>query len=773
MTTERPAGHGIPAETTSLVGRRRDLARVRQLLSRAKLVTVTGPGGIGKTRLAMRTARDDAHRFPDGVRVVDLAHLQDGERLPEAVALALGLDGDCGPSPQAVLARYLADRRMLLVLDNCEHLAEHCAPLIQPLIAACPKLHVLATSRHPLGVYGEYLMDLGPLAFPDADLPPPPQTMARYASVRLFVQRASAQAGAFGHDTDSWRAAGLICARLDGIPLAIELAAAWLRVLTVQQVLERLSDCLRFPAGSACTVRHRTLHATIDRSFQLCTPGEQRTWLSLSVFRGGFDLEAAEAVCTGDDLARQDVLSGLAALVNKSVLTRDNHGGQAHYRMLETIRCYGHTRLRAQRSEADDVRQRHGDYYRNLALRAAADWFSPHQSLWFARLRRNHANLREAVEFGLSTPGQVQGVLELAASLWSHRLGRGGLEEERHWLIRALAADTTPTPARARALWADGWLALLRGDSANATARLTECRAIADDLDHAPSLAHAGQLAGLVALFRDDYSRAIPLLEDTLERHRAAGDLTGQWTTLFLLTVACCLSKDERAADYGRQSLALCDTHGALWSRCYALWALGLQRWLTADLPGATAALKDALRIGTPSHNLFAVTQCLEVLAWIAAENGSGAHAATLLGAAQELWQRIGVATPVLGRLLDHRAACERRLRYELDGRQLADAVRAGAELTVPQAIDLALGWAPDWNMAPATEPSRSLPTLTTRESQVAELIAEGLSDRQIAARLVLSPRTIEGHVQRILAKLDFTSRVQIATWTIGHRAAD
>ncbi|WP_395293036.1 ATP-binding protein [Kitasatospora hibisci] len=770
MHLTRPGEQAIPAETNSLVGRSRELARARRLLTRSRLVTVTGPAGIGKTRLALRTARDLQPAFPDGTRLIDLALLQDGDRLAQTLGLALGVDHEATtPDPLTPLVRHLADRHLLLVLDNCEHLTEQCAPLIHTLLTTAPGLRVLATSRHRLGVYGEHILDLPPLATPDAEHLPRPDALTRYAAVRLFVHRARAVLGGFPHGEDEWTAAGHICARLDGIPLAIELAASWMRVLPVRQILDRLDACphLPTPTGGAVPERHRTLHAAIDSSHHLCTPRERHLWTALSVFRGGFDLAAAEAVCHGEDLPRHAVLRTLAALMDKSVLTREQHSGEPRYRMLETLRHYGLARLREQGREAD-TRRRHRDHYRDLAARAEADWFSPRQSAWFARLRQDHANIRSAVEFGLTSPTEAQGALELVAALWSHRFGHGCLEEERHWLDRTLVLGTTPTPARAKALWADGWLALLRGDAPTAAVRLAECRAIADRVDHGPTHALADQLAGLSALFRDDFAQAVELLHRALDHHTATGDPGAQWTTLFLLAVACTLAADPRARHYADRGLALCDTHHAQWSRRYALWVIGLQRWLVADLDGARAALKDALRVEEPGHNLFATAQTLEVLAWTAAQAGSAGDGAVLLGAAQAVWERIGVVPRALGRLLNHRDACRTLLRRHLAEEQLAGAERTGAEMSLAQAVAFAL----DREPAPPAEVAPGRSPLTAREQQVVDLLTEGLTDKQIAARLVLSPRTVEGHVQRVMTKLHVSSRLQIAAWAFGLRAA-
>ncbi|MEU8780814.1 LuxR C-terminal-related transcriptional regulator [Streptomyces sp. NPDC048637] len=772
----------VPAEVTSFVGRRSELRSARHLLTRTRLLTLTGAGGIGKTRLAIRLASEVRRSFPGGAWVVDLAPLEDGDLLAQTVLAALGFDHDATRPALSALAGHLADRQLLLVLDNCEHLLDPCALLTHTLLAAAPGLQVLATSRQALGIDGECLLAIEPLSTPAPDRLPPPDSEARYEAVQLFADRAAAVLPAFTVGAHNRVTVARICHRLDGIPLAVELAAARLRALSLEQILVRLDDRfgLLTQGSRAALPRRQTLRAAIDWSFELCTAHEQRLWMCLSVFSGGFDLEAAEAVCAGalcaealsagEDTVPARILDGVAGLVDKSVLTREEHPGRVRFRMLETIRQYGRDHLR-DRGEERAVRRRHRDYYQQLAARAEAEWFGPQQLVWFARLRLDRANLRAALEFGLSTPEDTRAGLRLASSLWSHWLGSGGFEgAERHWLGRALARDTERGPERAKALWVDGWLALLHGDMTTAHARLAECGALARELGDEGACAHAVQFAGLAALFEDDYPRAVPLLEDALDRHRANGALGAQWTTLFLLTLACCLSGDPRAAALGGECLALCDTHGARWSRSYALWVLGLQQWLTGETGRAIALLQEGLHLEAPAHNHLAVAQCLEVLAWAVADDGGGEQAATLLGAAQTAWQAVGAPLPGVGRLLIHHTECEALLRRSLGDALFATAVRAGAALTLDEAVARALGRPPSPEAHPHQEDLSA--ALTRRERQVVALVAEGLTDKQIAARLVISPRTAEGHVQRILVKFGFTSRTQIVTWAVEQRTA-
>ncbi|WP_435243053.1 ATP-binding protein [Streptomyces cucumeris] len=626
------------------------------------------------------------------------------------------------------------------------------------------------TSRQSLGIDAESLLTVPPLPTPDPDRPPPPKAMMRYAAVQLFVERASAVLGDFHLGEDDRLAVAGICHRLDGIPLAIELAATRLRVLCPQQLLTVLDDRLALlnQGSRGAPARQQTLRAAIDCSFDLCTPQEQWGWARLSVFRGGFDLEAAEAVCAGEELAREQVLDIVSELVDKSVLTMESQRGLGRFRMLETIREYGRDLLRLG-GEEEAVRRRHRDHFLAFAGRAEADWFSARQELWATRLHLERTNFRAALEFCMSTPHEVGAGFVLATSLWGNALGAGNLDEQRRWLGQALARDCEPTPARARALWVDGCLALLLGDISTAETRLDACRDLAKRLGDAESLAYAVQFAGLTALFREDFPAAVHLLEHAFHhrrhRHRATGDLQAEWTSLFLLALAYCLTGNPRASATAERCLALCEAHDARWSRSYALWLLGLHNWLCGDTQSAIPLLQDGLRIVRSGCNLLGVAQCLEVLAWATAQDGRAEQAAFLLGAAQTAWQSAGIALPGLGRLLHHHSACEARLRGSLGDTAYTAAVTTGTKLTLDQAADHALGEPP--TPLVTLRPQHPPTPLTRRQRQVIELLAQGLTDKQIAAKLVLSSRTVEGHVHRLLAVLGFHTRTQIATWAM------
>lgn len=760
----RGGSGNLPAEATTFVGRRHEIAQAHKLLSQTRLLTLTGPGGIGKTRLALRVADRVRRSFPDGVWLADLAAAEKEEALAHTVLGAFGLEAGLGRPPLAALTERLRGRRLLIVLDNCEHLLLPCAALARQLLEAVPGLQIIATSRQTLGISGECLLAVPGLAAPKPG-PAGAGPGAPGEALQLFTERAAAVLGVFRPPASEMRAAAMICHQLDGIPLALEMAAARLRVLSCEQILERLDDRFGLLTGGYRDglPRQQTLRATLDWSFDLCTPKEQLLWARVSVFPGSFDLDAVEAVCAFDGLAREEILDLVAGLADKSVLFRDEHRQRARYRMLDIVRHYGRLRMHAAQEERT-LRRRHRDHFRAMALQAEEEWFTPDQSAWSARLHQERPSLRTAMNFCLDEPGEASAGLEMAAALWCHRLGAGGLTEEREWLAKTLASTTETGPARAKALWADGWLALLCGATATARARVAQCRTLAQDLGDPLMSAHAEQLTGLAALFEDDYARAQPFLQNALSRYRSCGNLGDVWATVFLLSLVCCLDDDPRADALARECLQLCETHGAQWSRPYALWILGLRQWLQKDTGGAVRLLREGLRAASPAHNQLATAQCLEVLAWARAQEGYHAEAAELLGAAQSAWEQVGATLPGVGRLLHHRMACEELLTNSLGQTRFTALLTTGASLSDERTLARALHEMPQ--EAPArTEKETVAAVLTSREREVAALLTQGLTDRQIAAQLVVSLRTAQGHVQRILRKLGFTSRTQVAAW--------
>ncbi|RXS66634.1 ATP-binding protein [Streptomyces sioyaensis] len=758
----------LPAEVTRFIGRRREMSQARALMSRGRLVTLTGPGGIGKTRLALRVAAEVRRSFPGGVWLVELAALEDGEQLAQTVAARLRLGNEAIRDPLATLVDHVADQRLLLVLDNCEHVLDDCAALVGTVLRAAPDVQVLTTSRQMLGVGGECVFPVPPMVLSGDGAPP-----ELCEAVALFADRAAAVRPDFELTVSKAAVVDEICRRLDGVPLAIELAAAQLRALSAEEILSRLDDRFRMlTAGSrAALPRQRTLRAAIDWSHDLCTSQERLLWSRLSVFSGGFDLDAVDQVCSGTGIERGQVLGVLVGLVDKSVLACEERGSRMRYWLLDTLRQYGREQLAAS-GEEHALRERHRDYYRTVAEQAEAEWFGPDQMGWFTRLRMEHHNFRSALEFCADEPGAADTALGLAASMWIHRLGFGSFNEGRQWLGRALARDEEPSPVRVKALFVDGLLAVLQGDIDAAQARVEHCRALLPALGDDPDLSRATvTLDGLVALFQGDFPRAVSLLEDALARHQAADDAGNAAVTSFMLATACVNLDDPAATVHAERCLALCEAHGAQWSRTHALWVLGLDHFRCGRHRRAGTLIRHALRDKPLSYDQWGVAQCLEVLGWCAAAAGLGERAATLVGAAEATWEVAGSALTGLGHLQAGHEQCTSALRAELGDAAFAAAVRAGKQLTLEQSV--AYAWEESGTPGPPPAPQEAPVQLTRRERQVAELVAEGRTNKEIAAKLTISRRTAEGHVEHILTKLGFTSRAQIAAWAARNDTGD
>lgn len=762
----------LPAEVTSFVGRRHEAAEVKRLLSVSRLVTLTGVGGVGKTRLALRVAEDARRAFPDGVWLVELAALADPGLLAQSIGEALELrDHSSRPAVEA-LVEHLRDKQALILLDNCEQLIDACALLIGRLLREAPGLRVLATSRQALGTAGEQTLAVPTLALPDATGPRlSTAALAQCDAVRLFVERAGAILPGFAVTETNRDAVERVCRRLDGIPLGIELAAVRLRALSVQQLLDRLDDRFQLLTTGARAVlpRHRTLRALVDWSYDLCTEKEQLLWARVSVFAGSLDLEAAEAVCGGDGIRREEVLDLVAGLVDKSVLIREEHAEAVRYRMLDTLRYYGRERLAAAGEEPLRLCH-HRDYYQRLAATARAELFGPTQVSWFARLQREHANLRAALEYSFTEPGQAATGLGIATDLLYHWITSYYLAEGRGWLDQGLALCTEPTETRARALWTDSWLAIIQTDIEAAAAMLEECRALGVRLGRDAVLGYVALYSGMIAMCRDAPESAIGLYEEAAVRHRAADDPVGLALALIRLSLAhSFLGDSPRAIAMGEESLAVCDAYGEGWHRAYATMALGVEVWRQGDHERAAALERESLTFNRSLDDPLGVGVNLEVLAWISASQTAYQRAARLLGALRNIWQSIGAPLSGYGHLIRYHDACAAGTQRALGKQAFQAAVKEGTRLSYDEALTYALlDRLP--TRALAAEAEQASP-LTPRETEIARLVAQGLSNKEIAAALVIAQRTAEGHIERILSKLGFNSRAQVAVWVAGqHR---
>ncbi|MFE7423678.1 protein kinase [Rhodococcus sp. NPDC057529] len=758
-------GH-IPLELTSFVGRRRELAAAKNLLSSSRLVTLIGMGGVGKTRLALRLASDNQQKFADGVCLVELGKLQDATLVDGTVAAELGIRNQSAAPPLHQIVGHLLNKDLLLVLDNCEHLVNAVATLAEALLRRCPGLKILATSREPLGCAGEQILRVPPMTVPDSDRHSSLRVLPSYESVTLFVERASAAVPGFELSEDNYSAVAQICRRLDGLPLPIELAAVRLRAMTPQQVLERLTDRYRLlTVGSrVAPSRQQTLQLCIDWSYDLCTPSEQLAWARVAVFAGSFELDAAEAICRDDD-SPVGLLDILAQLVDKSILIREESGRVVRYRLLDTLREYGLGKLQGS-GEYTELRRRHRDWYEKLVMQAENEWISSRQLEWITRLERERPNLHEALRLCLNEPGEVRAGQRIAASLFPLWVCRGLLSEGRSWFDRVLATDDTPPPTaeRAKALCSSSILAGLQDDFPAAHAQLAEGLEIIECLHDDSVSALAEHAAGAIALYSGDSSTAVARSEAAVN---AASNLGYEFCQAGALTVMgvgyVLLGDPAQAAHCHEEMLAITEARGELVYRGRSSLAGGWAMWRKGDTEQAKNLLESGLLLSSRADDTVGLTRSLQVLAWIEADQHHAERAAVLLGANAGRCHDIGgPAVGFLGKLTYHKE-CENLTRKSLGESRFRTYFERGSKLNLREATAYAL----DKKSAATPTQSTGEPSLTRREHQVAELVAEGLTNRAIATRLVISQRTVQGHVEHILAKLGFTSRTQIAAWVL------
>lgn len=756
------SGGNLPAAVTSFVGRRRSIDLVRQCLSTSRLVTLTGPGGVGKTRLAVEVAAASHRVFTDGVWLVDLAPITNPDLVTQAVATELGVRKHSTRPALEQLVEFLTDRRRLLVLDNCEHVLDACTVMIDHMLRSCPRLRILATSREMLGIQGEALYPVPSLTAPDPEAPVSVEALTQYESVSLLVDRASAVSPGFAVTEQNQDAVARLCAGLDGLPLAIELAAIRLRSLTVEQVVARLSDrfALLTIGSRAALPRQRTLRALIDWSYDLCPAPQQRLWARLSVFSNGFDQEAAEEVCADDDVRREEILNLLDGLIARSIVTRVDADRRPRFRMLETIRQYGHDRL-VDLGELESARQRHREFFHQVACRTADNWCGPGQEDALARLRADHGNLRAALESSLADPPDTELALGLCAALCWHWCAGGFLTEGRSWMDRILALPAGPSVARGHALWAGGWIAVLQGDLTAAERWQVECEALSRQLHDRSVDGRALSLAASIASFRGQLPEAAAAFEESTETLTDAGDRGVMMLSIFQLAgVRLYMDGVDQAAAAARRVIGMSEECGDHWARSFALSILARCLWLNDELDDAQRMTEAALKLQRGFRDGVGAALMTHQLAWIAASKREFTRAASLLGAAHSIWRIIGTDISAFGsRYISYNVVCESAATGALREAEFQAAFEQGMQRSVEQAMDYAL------QRQPTTASTPTPSTLTRREREVAELVAEGLSNRRIAERLVLSPRTVDGHVERILAKLGFASRAQIAAW--------
>jgi predicted ATPase/DNA-binding SARP family transcriptional activator/DNA-binding CsgD family transcriptional regulator len=802
------ARHNLVAPLTPLIGRERELQQVAEALAADRLVTLAGPGGVGKTRLAQAAAWQRVEDYAGGVWLVELSGLRSPDAIALAIAGVLDVTLSADSDELAALSEALQSRRLLLVLDNCEHLIEGCARCVQRLLQGCPQLRILATSREPLRVAGEVVLRVPALELPAS---PEPDEIAGSEAVQLFRDRARSAEPRFVLTPANAPAVAVVCRSVDGLPLAIELAAARVAMFSVEQLATRLSDPLPVLTGGGRTVepRQQTLRATLDWSFQLLDLPEQRLLSRLSVFAGGWTLEAAEQVCADNVAARRDVLSLLAQLVDKSLVDAQAGEAEARYRLLETVRQYAWERLLAD-GDAERLRERHAAYFLALAEAAEPELAGARQHFWLERLERDHDNLRAALDWATA---QERVVVEarLCAALWRFWGYRSHFIEGERRLAHALAHEDNgeiSTHVRARLLQGAGALASDHGDMERAANLSRQALALFQEVGDLPRAATTLHILGIVASLQNDHAEAARQYELGLHIREQLQDTLGIAASLQALgNVAREQGDLERASMLAERSLALQreirNTRGV----AFALFSLGVNALDAGNYESSVTfsaeslelfeALGDRARVAIVLNNLGYAThfqgdyqqaarfhaRCLrmaqeagdqravaygfEGVATAVALQGAGVQgarlAARLYGAADALRTALDIPLPPADYALNERSIVA--ARTTLGEAAFEAAWAAGRETELEAVIAEALESDALAYSAQPVPAVNARARLSRRELEVASRVARGATNRQVAEGLHLSTRTVDKHVSNILRKLELSSRAQLATW--------
>ena len=686
-----PTRNNLPEQLTRFIGRQQEVAEIRSLLAKTRLLTLTGSGGIGKTRLALQAAADCLTQYGDGTWFVELEALSDAALVAQTVAFTLGVREEKGRSLSDSLFDYLKGRNLLLVLDNCEHLIDSCAEIAAALLRSSANLRILATSREALGITGELVFRVPPLSAPNPEEELDSRTLSRHESVQLFVDRARSVKPNFAINVQNAPALARVCARLDGIPLAIELAASRVKILSMEQIDVRLNDRMDLLTGGSRTAlpRHQTLLAAIDWSYNLLTDMEQLLFRRLSVFLGGWTLEAAETVCAGGGIQQNDVLELLSELVDKSLVLAEEREGEQRFRFMVTLLQYARNRL-TQAGESEDLLHRHASFFLTLAEQGEQNLVGSDQKLWLQRLGTEHENMRVILSWTLEKDPET--ALRLAGALGRFWYLRGYMGEGRKWLARALEqkGPSVNLPRRAKVLIAAGRLATVQTEYATAQGFFEEALTIYRNLGDNHGIAAVLTLLGNMARPQGNSVAARPLYAESLAICRQLGDKQGIAASLNGLGNVAVQEGDFAAArPLYEESLAISREFGDKHRIAAALNNLGAVAERQGDYAVGAALQKESLAIAWELGNTVGILPPIDNLGGVALACGENERAVRLWGASHALRERTSAALPPTE--LEERAAGIASARAALGEELFAAAWAQGRSMTPQEIVQYAL----------------------------------------------------------------------------------